>query len=184
MNAVEAMHLRADRVAQRELSKSEFRPCCKVRCSACCYEPAYAVRMEIERALEGMTPEQLDGLRARTEKWMEQARASRLLKDDVDVDELPDALEWRKHRIACPFLEGSLCSIYARRPVGCRMFFAKGDPADCEMPMREHQLFASFADHVMGEVAMPFFKEHRAAAMDVGHIGVLLHEVLQAKISG
>lgn len=172
MNIIEATHQRADRVAAREIARSEFKPCCRVGCSACCYEPAYAIRAEIEHALKLLTPEQLEMVKAKTKVWVKKAEASGLLNG-----ELADATQWRLNAIACPFLEGALCSIYARRPIGCRVFFAKGDPADCDMPMRQHQLYASFANHIMDEICRPLLESEEVDCRDADHIGVLLAEI-------
>ncbi len=66
--------------------------------------------------------------------------------------------------------------MYSRRPYDCRLFFALGNPENCQMPQREHQLFAQLSPRQHTHLLSLFFIERRRFVSD--HLGVLLAEKL------
>lgn len=171
--AITEAHEHADRCIATAISRGAQTPCCRKGCHACCYEPAYAIRQEVEHALASVPPEKREALKERTSVWLEKLEAG-----GFTDGEMPDAVAYRKHAIACPFLENGLCSVYDRRPIGCRSFFAIGNPADCELPNRAHQKFACFPPKAMAQIAGPLITATNAGPNDADHIGSLLAELL------
>lgn len=120
--------------------------------------------------LEGLTPVEREIVRQRTVAWVKKARP--LLKEDM-----PNAFKWRLADIECPFLLNGLCSVYERRPIGCRVFYATGNPDDCKMPAREHQQVYNVSSRdIMRLMDGFFFAGQDRIEMD--HLGCLLAERL------
>lgn len=119
--------------------------------------------------LECLTPEQRSKVAEKTKEWVEKAKP--LLNENM-----PNGFAWRRLNNPCPFLEGNLCSVYDRRPMGCRTFFAHGNPDDCKMPAREHQKIAVYVDHQMASACAPYWVDEARVEMD--HLGCFLADRL------
>lgn len=130
-----------DKAVAAAINNSPDKPCCSKGCHHCCDEPLYVDKREMEHMLEGYPAEKLEGLKQRLLVWLEKAKPLLTVSPDPRTG-LLDAFAWRDAKITCPFLEGGLCSVYERRPMGCRMFLALGNPDNCAMPMRKKQLIA------------------------------------------
>jgi len=124
--------------------------------------------------LESLSPEQFSEVTENTSRWL--ARSQVLLHQ-----KMPSALDWRRLEVPCPFLKNGRCSVYARRPSGCRTFFALNDPDNCKMPAREHQLFTKLNPEEMASLSWPFIEAAKKVTMD--HLGVFLaRKLLQTKV--
>ena len=55
--------------------------------------------------------------------------------------------------IACPFLEGELCTIYCDRPASCREFLVTSPPEKCALPTNEQVRIVSLPFRVMSALA-------------------------------
>lgn len=144
---------------------------CRAGCSACCDEPAYAVRGEVERALAGLNQAQRDEVAEATRCWLAAVEGSPLLQK-----EFPEPPAWRQLRATCPFLKNHLCRVYERRPVGCRMFLAVGPRENCEdLAKRPRQQFVKSPEAEQKACGIMLAA---AESMEYGHIGELLAEML------
>lgn len=95
-------------------------------CFACCYEPVYCSREEVRHIIEMLTVEQIAEVTEKTRVAVEKIKASGLFNV-----RLPPVTHWTKQLVACPFLKDGNCSVYERRPVGCRVHMAVGKPELC-----------------------------------------------------
>lgn len=132
-----------DRLIAMAMAGSTVKPCCRAGCSSCCSEPLYSSEVEVDHMLEGLTDDQRKRVEDRTKEWVTKAEAF-FATSKLRPDGLHDAFEYRDAKIECPFLENHLCMVYERRPMGCRTFFAIGNPDHCKMPERRTQLIAEF----------------------------------------
>lgn len=118
-----------------------LKPCCSKGCSTCCSEALMSNKSEVEYILEGYPEEKLPELKRRTEEWFENFKPFQ----HAEVrDGIINGFAYLEKDIKCPFLEGNLCSVYERRPVGCRVYMAQGNPENCKMPNRFNQLIADY----------------------------------------
>ena len=142
--------------------KTEQAACHRCQACWCCYEPAYADEREVDYMLEALTPAQISEVAETTSRWLDLAKP-------MLHQEKPNALAWRRLDVPCPFLKNGRCMVYARRPSGCRTFFALNDPDNCKMPARAHQLFTEFAPLQTCAISMPFILAVKEVTMD--HLG-------------
>lgn len=169
MKRVAEQHVAQDRAIASELAKApQFQPCCKAGCSACCSEPVYCSEAEALHIIESLRPADLDEVRTKLQEWLFKTAC---LRDK----EFPDANHWRLLDAPCPLLKNGLCSVYERRPLGCRAWFALKHPDLCQMPHRRHQLFAQFHPKVFIPAGPPVSVGGRTI---YDHLGVLLAEKL------
>jgi Fe-S-cluster containining protein len=170
MKEIAQQHAALDRfIAQVFTAHPEAKPCCLPGCCACCSEPVYASEAEVLHLLEYLTPEQTAEVKIKLPAWL--APTAPLLPQNM-----PDAVAWRSLRAPCVLLKNGLCSVYPRRPMGCRVWFALKNPDQCELPHRRHQLYASFpTDRVAGTINELVFVNDRFI---LDHLGVLLAEKL------
>jgi Fe-S-cluster containining protein len=161
-------------VAKIHAQPGALKPCCQKGCHHCCYEAAYADRRQIDHIIAGMTPEQIEEVKAKLPEWLEKT------KDMRARSRQKSAIPYRELNVPCPLLKNGLCSVYDRRPLDCRIFFAIGNPDDCAMPARKHQKFAEYPTHVMGYLCGPWAKDTLETEGEIvmDHIGVLLAERL------
>jgi len=151
------------------LARTKIEHCCTKGCCHCCSEPLYVDSREADYLLEGVPAELREQVKENTKRWAEKAQP--LLSQNM-----PNAFAWRWLDNPCPFLIGTTCSVYERRPVGCRVFFAKENPENCKMPAREHQKVASFTPETMAAACAPYFLDQGRVEMD--HLGCFLAETL------
>jgi Fe-S-cluster containining protein len=61
-----------------------------------------------------------------------------MVKDFLNSMERPQNEDnlWFARDIACPFLKDSACSVYAGRPLSCRIYHSVEDPLHCRRPIR------------------------------------------------
>lgn len=177
MNHFAQHHAAVDATLIQALAGAKLTPCCAKGCYACCFESVYSTRAEVRYILNGMTGAALCELKPRLRQWLEQAKPILGLK-------MPNALTYRAQNIPCPFLKGGLCSIYERRPHGCRVFLALGQPKDCDLPARQHQKFAEFDETFYHRVGMPPMISEPDGYVITDHLAVLCaEEILHANIS-
>lgn len=130
---------------------------CEKGCSACCYEAVYVARGEAQLIVDRVRmdgPAAVDALRKRVNTWMR-----RFWLTDLWDSDMPPIVQYRSLRLKCPLLadDGS-CSVYAVRPMGCRMHMTKAPKRGCEDLTQRGR--AKFVD-VMG------------TATEFGHTNVL-----------
>lgn len=155
---------------------NSVQPCCSKGCNACCEEPAYCDVNEIAAMLALLAPDQIEALKLRVLEWMRSTTAVRYEEEQID------ATKYRQMRVKCPMLcpDTGLCLAYANRPMGCRTFFATGNPDHCKLPERTHQKFAIFNKNTEAEIMRHYFMDclNQDSAIVLDHIGVLLFEAL------
>lgn len=175
MNAPEFLKW-IDLIVEKSSANSQFKPCCSKGCHHCCSEALYVDSKEADWIVAGMSVEQRERVAIRTKQWLQQA--AEMLRTKPTNDGLLDAFEYREHKIPCPLLEEGLCSVYDRRPMGCRMFLATGNPDDCRMPARRHAKIADFdvRNPVWEALMAEFNLKSKLIVLD--HLGVLLAERL------
>lgn len=149
--------------------------CCKQGCFACCFEPVFASENEIDYLLSTLTHEQIEALAQPVALWYEAFKPFLEVSNREGI-----AFPYRDARIACPLLKNGMRSVYAARPVSCRMFFARENPENCNMPARRHQKFAFLEGHpAFQAVFAEFAFQSKALAFD--HFGLLLYNRLFGK---
>lgn len=168
-NAVAEDHAKCDTfIAAVFKQPQNQKPCCVKGCSACCSEPIYASNAEVDYILEAMTPEQKAEVSAKVAAWMDKVTP-------ILPQNMPDAVQYRQLDAPCPLLKNKLCSVYERRPFGCRTWLAIGNAKDCNLPTRSHQKFAIMPRemfHFLGKPATV------GGFLVLDHLGVLLAERL------
>jgi Fe-S-cluster containining protein len=168
MIEVTNFHARADLyVAKCLVSRPHLKPCCAIGCFACCSEAVYAGEAEALHILEYLTPEQTAEVKMKLPEWLAKTRP-------VMNQHQPDAMDYRRLNAPCVLLKNGLCSIYPRRPLGCRTWYALKNPSDCDLPQRQHQKYAEFMPGLA--VACGLLAVNGVAMLD--HLGVLLAENL------
>lgn len=169
MKEISDEHAAIDRYIAKTFADSpQLKPCCHIGCSACCSEPVYASEAEVLHILEILTPEQISAVKARLLEWL--ARTKPLMNQDM-----PDAVEYRKLNAPCVFLQGGLCSVYSRRPHGCRVWFALTNPENCDLPARKHQKYTIFPETLFEAIGSITCVNDK---LILDHMGVLLAEKL------
>lgn len=163
-----------DHIVARIMANTKFKQCChECNFSYCCNEPAYADRRQIDHIIAGLTPEQIEEVKAKLPAWLEATAQAR-------TEHRPHAHAYRELNAACPLLKDGRCSAYDRRPLDCRIWFATGKPEGCAMPARKKQGIAEYPDHVMAllcnDWVLDGMEQDGEVVMD--HIGVLLAERL------
>jgi len=122
---------------------------CHRKCFACCKEPVYAFIDEVRYISESVTNEQRAEVTERTKEWLEKFKQT-----DFPNQDLPNVFEYRAANLWCPFLKNGLCTVYDRRPLGCRSHMAVGPAKDCDDDERRRkQKFISVPDIM--NLAMP-----------------------------
>jgi Fe-S-cluster containining protein len=169
-----------DRLTQMSLDNSPVKPCCSKGCSHCCSEPLYSSEEEVDYMLGGLTETQRIRVETRTRAWIQKAEEF-FAVSKLRPDGLHNAFEYRDANIECPFLENKLCMVYERRPMGCRTFFAMGNPDHCAMPYRRKQLVGEF--DFENDQWFSLFDEWTKTdninrRLDNDHMGIILHNKL------
>lgn len=147
------------------------KPCCTKGCHACCSELVIASNAEVDYILESLSEVDKAIIAAKLPEWIEKVKP--LLNQNCIEEKL--ALSYRLLNAPCVFLKDGLCSVYERRPMGCRVYFAYSNPENCEGPEREHQMFAKFPDKLFEHVGMPATVN---GYIVLEHLGLLLAERL------
>jgi Fe-S-cluster containining protein len=175
MKEITEQHAAIDRYVDRAFRENPaMKPCCRPGCFACCSEAVYAGEAEVLHIIESLTLEQIAEVKVRLHEWLE--KTAPLMKQNM-----PDAIAYRQLHAPCVFLKAGLCSVYARRPMGCRVWFALKNPDHCELPFREHQQYANFSPEIFYHIGHLVFVDG-LHVMD--HLGILLAEkLLGLKIS-
>ena len=118
---------------------------CKPDCCACCYyapmlSPAEA--RSVAALVDALAEPRRSEIIARFEQALERLREAGLLqryeqtrRRELDGSSRAGYPGWHDEylslRVACPFLEDKRCSIYAQRPMACRSYLVRNDPAEC-----------------------------------------------------
>lgn len=153
-------------------------------CSACCYEPVYCERREVEHALGRLPPRIRDYVKRRTRDWLAAVEPSGLLNEKE-----PLVFPWRALRAACPFLyqekvelngyHRGLCLIYQDRPVSCRMHCVLGPPEHCyDDEARKEQKYPK-SEEVLMHMALTMRELFERTTYD--NLGVWCAEMLLGK---
>jgi hypothetical protein len=115
--------------------------------------------------------EKLD-LMKRVGEWL-----AKFLENHFETVHRPGAFVYRAAMLWCPLLKDGLCTVYDRRPIECRLFFAQGDPNKCaDDRLRPKQKFMEspeLVNIIMGQYMLTL---PDGATDDYDHIGVLLAE--------
>jgi Fe-S-cluster containining protein len=172
---LDQMYSELDQCIEKSVAASDAKPPCKRGCFFCCKEPVYVTSIEVKGILDMLTPEQKDRLSARVSLWRD-----RFLESGSHSEDEPKVIGYRTLNLWCPLLssDGS-CSVYERRPCGCRLHIAKQSSEGCEKDeLREHQIFVYFEG--LGEKInlrwQQMMKDGDRIVYD--HLGILLYEAL------
>ena len=169
---VQEFHKVAESIIDKTLVRQES--CCSTcTLATCCHETVYVGKDEVEWMLASMTPEQLDYIKDKTAEWSVKAVGTGMLKEKA-----PSAYKWITHKIACPFLKDRKCMAYERRPMSCRMWFAKDTPENCDMPGRLKQQHAVFPPTRGDGIAAYFAQRTTDGTLHMDHLGAILSEIL------
>jgi Fe-S-cluster containining protein len=119
---------------------------CKKGCGACCRQLVPIAEVEARRIgdlIDGLPEPRRSEVRARfagaRRRLQEAGLLDRLLYPEGWHDEDRHAVgtEYFRQGVACPFLEGESCSIYADRPVACREYLVTSPAENCARPSAE-----------------------------------------------
>ena len=172
---VQEFHTAIDKIIDATQVKQES--CCGTcTLATCCNEMVYVGKDEVQWMLDSLTPEQLSYVRHRTTVWGLKAIDTGMMNE-----QRPSAYKWITYKIPCPFLKDKKCIAYDRRPMSCRMWFARSNPENCDMPGRLHQLHASFPPENPGnsKPLTDYFHQHvENKTLHMDHLGVILVELL------
>ena len=118
---------------------------CKPDCCACCYyapmlSPAEA--RSVAELVDALAEPRRSEIIARFEQALERLREAGLLQRyeqtrrlESDGSSRAGYPGWHddylRLKVACPFLENKRCSIYTERPMACRSYLVRNDPAEC-----------------------------------------------------
>lgn len=158
---------------------------CRAGCFHCCKEPLLVEKNEVAFMLKSITnPAEREELTSKARTWWKAFFSSGLeKKDGLDPKEIDKAylFKYRQKNFWCPFLVGSLCSVYAARPGSCRMHIATGSPSNCAHDLKRiDQEFATTAETpqvvlwAMGALA----RNARKFLFRHDHLGVWLGHML------
>jgi Fe-S-cluster containining protein len=128
--AIRALYETMDQLLEAFLQRAEKEGqpvACKKGCAWCCHQAVFAVTHEflylheyVQKHVSGKKQEELLGkARDRVKITLNRSEADQL-----------------KIRAACPFLENGSCSVYAARPMACRIYLSASE-ASCK---KEHDL--------------------------------------------
>lgn len=119
---------------------------CRAKCTACCYQAVPVSEAElyyIAELVNEMPEPRRTEIRGRFESayghfrasgWFDALRSGKG-RSWSGAEEL--VLDYFREGVPCPFLEDSMCSIYANRPIACREYLAVSDPVNCSNPSAE-----------------------------------------------
>lgn len=112
---------------------------CHAGCSACCHQIVDALNWEASLVTDFIAQEmptaRRDRAREQAEAWLRTFNAitraatpaAPLRPEEVNAARV----EFRRRRVACPFLIDGQCTIYPVRPVVCRSHIVETDPEAC-----------------------------------------------------
>lgn len=135
-----------------------------------------AEKQEAIYIVEAYPPERLDELKSKVAAWMEQFKPFQYADTQ---NGLIDGFKYLESDIKCPLLNGKLCGVYDRRPMGCRSYLATGNPEHCKPEHRRTQLIAmppAFSNPAMLECFQELHAVTTTFHMD--HLGVHLYNIL------
>jgi Fe-S-cluster containining protein len=182
---IQFFHHCADHAVTTMVNQSEKlgrpRTCPGLGCAACCYEPVYVERREVEHALGRLTPQDRKLVKLQLIEWLAKVEPSGLLNDCM-----PNGFKWRDLRAPCPFLrrtgpgkngyQQGQCMIYQDRPLGCRLHNACGPVESCyDDEARKHQLYIT-AKEITAYMAGAMVQLFKTVVYD--NLGVFLAETL------
>lgn len=176
MNPLDKYYEFLDGAMKEDLSRVSNSSCCSRGCFHCCREPAYASRREIQYLLSIVPPEQLPELKKRTEDWLKKFQQGPWV-----YQKLPRSVDYRPAFLWCPLLaKDGTCSVYDRRPPGCRLFFALAHRKGCEDDeLYKTQPFIKPSGNINVAMDRHLLSLNKEDGPDVyDHIGVLLAEEL------
>ena len=104
---------------------------CGAGCDACCRQ-FIAVSEAEARDLAAYVDAQPDARRAALRERF--AAAAAALRDSAGATLRETGLNYLARRVPCPFLEDGRCSVYERRPLGCREYLVTSPAANCAAP--------------------------------------------------
>lgn len=157
-------HAECDRLLAKMLQAPQNpRHCCTKGCSACCSEAVYASESEVDYILDALSLAQKHELAVKLNDWIEKTKP-------LIHEYMPDAMAWRGLNAVCPFLKHNLCSIYSRRPYSCRVWYATGNPENCNLPARKHQKFLQTPVPLLESMASMIDKESDFVMDNMGAI--------------
>jgi Fe-S-cluster containining protein len=139
-----------------EMQKQKGEPInitCGKGCFSCCDEPLKVLEGEVDLILADMTDEEKEALKVRVTAWLYRAvqvhRLSSVTTNDMITanGQKINAFQYRAMKLTCPLLKDGLCSVYANRPLSCRMHLAVGPRVNCEdLALRPTQKFVTIKE--------------------------------------
>lgn len=128
----ETIHESIDEVMAAHNKQDQDVISCKKGCSHCCQQMVFITDDEATLLLQTMLPEENSTLSPQVLSY---------LKEQAKYDTATIFDFWRlpKEQSACVFLKDDLCSVYAKRPAGCRTLQVTSDPQKCSKSESLHQ---------------------------------------------
>lgn len=190
MNAVTNAHALVDKMMDgvRRETAAQGWPirCAGAGCFWCCKERLLTERREAVHMLEIVSEEERPMVIAGTERWWQlffdndHHKAPAILEAEGD----PEMMKYLNNNLWCPLLRDGKCSVYDRRPVGCRAHVAIGHPKRCELPSkRPKQRFVSAVDmeDVNTQAMLVMIEGEPAPKLQFDHLGIWLGHLLLGK---
>lgn len=124
--------------------KAGYQASCRSGCSSCCYDFGGTFQVEMIGILDLISSwpaEKLDALHKRMDEWADLRQAAGIapvVLDETTSQESMGAKISNFVRFAaengspCVFLENGKCSVYAARPVSCRLHVSFSPASDCK----------------------------------------------------
>ncbi|MDE5480469.1 YkgJ family cysteine cluster protein [Elizabethkingia meningoseptica] len=114
-----------------------FANCCKKGCAFCCYQMIEVYDFEKESIIMGLrklSKEIRDEIRVNLDKWFDFFNANtpenKILDEHDTIQNFINISLTKKEK--CPLLINNQCSIYANRPLTCRIHSVESSPGKCE----------------------------------------------------
>jgi len=134
---VQAFNVRVDAEVREQLTNLDGGVSCTKGCAGCCRQLTVTTSAEAQNIVESypnLVRQHLPAFEAQ-DKALEAIAAAQGLPPEL-TNETRTALsnEWWLQGHSCAFLANGLCTIYAQRPIACRTYFVRSDPALCHDP--------------------------------------------------
>ncbi|MEG6615607.1 YkgJ family cysteine cluster protein [Peptococcaceae bacterium 1198_IL3148] len=108
---------------------------CTKGCDSCCHEQVLAQGIEglVAAAWINKQPRSLrKNILKKLDKWMKELKNAGINLHLCSPEEIySEANKYWESKIACPFLNNNICSIYPARPFACRTMLVASDPQEC-----------------------------------------------------
>lgn len=181
---VSATHAFVDRLAAH--AAQGHRPLtCKAGCYHCCHEPVHAEKSEVLALIASVPDQDLPDLMLRVNAWWKRFHEHGLqeMQEHPAEGDFGPLLKYRAAQLWCPLLDRKtgLCSVYASRPMNCRLHAATGPEHRCKNDAQRHkQMFAQFdnPDDLAQRTMSLMCNNAPRSILEWDHLGVWLGKLM------